>query len=175
MNIFELDGKRPQIHPDAWVAPTATLIGDVRLEANASVWYGAVLRADIGPIIIGEGSNVQDNSVLHVRPGSSLEMGPNSTIAHGCVVHGDRLGAGSLIGNGAVISDAVVIGDGCLVAAGAMVVEGTEIPDRSLVMGVPAKIRGAIEPGTNPAAILELNAPGYVEFMKQHRAGVRPV
>ncbi|MGH3351167.1 MAG: gamma carbonic anhydrase family protein [Nocardioides sp.] len=175
MNIFEFDGKSPQIHPDAWVAPTATLIGDVRLGPDASVWYGAVLRADIGPIIVGEGSNVQDNSVLHVRPGSSLEMGPNSTIAHGCVMHGDRIGAGSLIGNGAVVSDGVVIGDGCLVAAGAMVVEGTEIPDHSLVMGVPAKVRGTIEPGSNPAAILELNAPGYVEFMKQHRATVRPV
>ena len=180
MNIFEFDGKSPQIHPDAWVAPTATLIGDVRLGPNASVWYGAVLRADVGPIIIGEGSNVQDNSVLHVRPGSSLEMGPHSTVAHGCVVHGDRIGSGSLIGNGAVVSDAVVIGDGCLIAAGAMVVEGTEVPDHSLVMGVPAKIRGTIEPGTNPAAILELNAPGYVALMKEHsmklhRATVRPV
>jgi carbonic anhydrase/acetyltransferase-like protein (isoleucine patch superfamily) len=112
--------------------------------------------------------------VLHVRPGSSLEMGPHSTVAHGCVVHGDRIGTGSLIGNGAVVSDAVVIGDGCLIAAGAMVVEGTEVPDHSLVMGVPAKIRGTIEPGTNPAAILELNAPGYVEFMKLHRKTVRP-
>lgn len=175
MNLFEFDGKRPQIHPDAWVAPTATLIGDVRIGADASVWYGAVLRADVGPITLGERSNIQDNSVLHARYGSALTIGSGSTIAHGCVMHGDEVGDGTLIGNASTVLDGCVIGSGCLVAAGAVVTPGTTIPDGRLVVGVPAKIRGPIEPGSNAAAILARNADGYVQLKDVHRVSVRPV
>jgi carbonic anhydrase/acetyltransferase-like protein (isoleucine patch superfamily) len=172
MNIFEYEGMRPRIHPDAWIAPTATLIGDVRIGAGASIWYGAVLRGDVGPIIIGEGTNVQDNSVLHVVTGRSLEIGASSTVAHGCVVHGLSVGSRTLIGNGATILDGAMIGSGCFVAAGSLVSPGTEIPDGHLALGSPAKVKGPIEPGSNAARILERNAPGYVQLAERHRVGV---
>ncbi|WP_028659899.1 gamma carbonic anhydrase family protein [Nocardioides insulae] len=175
MNLFEYEGVRPTIHPEAWVAPTATLIGDVRLGPGVSIWYGAVLRGDVGPIIIEEGTNVQDNSVLHVMTGHRLEIGAHSTIAHGCVVHGRRIGSRTLIGNGATVLDHSVIGDGCMVAAGALVSPGMEVPDGQLVVGVPAKVKGPIEEGSNAYEILQRNAPGYVELAARHRAGTRRV
>ena len=175
MPLFELDGVAPTIHPDAWVAETATIVGDVRLGAGASVWYGAVVRGDVGTITIGEGSNVQDGSVLHLVSGTHLRIGSGSTVAHGCIVHCLEVGDGTLIGNGSTVLDGAVIGSGVLVAAGSLVTPGTQVPDGSLVKGAPAKVVGPIEPGSTAAGILERNARQYVELARHHRATLKRI
>lgn len=172
MGLFEFEGKSPVVHPDAWIAPTATLIGEVRVERGASIWYGAVLRGDVGPIVIGEGTNVQDNSILHVKTGDKLEIGSFSTVAHGCVVHGRSIGDGSVIGNGAVVLDESTVGSGCLVAAGSLVAPGTHIPDSCLAIGSPARVKERIAAGTHAARILETNADTYLRLMARHRASI---
>src|SRR6266513_2034763 len=128
MPLFELDGSAPQIHADAFVAPTATLVGDVTVEAGASVWYGAVLRADFAPVIVRAGANVQDGAVVHGPPGAPTEIGPGATVAHNCVVHGAVLEEECLIANGAIVLDGATIGAGALVAAGSVVAAGARIP-----------------------------------------------
>ena len=175
MFIFEFEGTRPVIHPEAWIAPTATLIGDVRIERGASIWYGAVLRGDVGPIVVGEGSNVQDNSILHVMSGDRLDIGSFSTVAHGCIVHGRSIGNGSLIGNGSTLLDGSVIGSGCFVAAGSLVTPGTQVPDGTLALGAPALVTGPIKPNSPAAVILRTNADSYGRLMSRHRTGIRPV
>ncbi|WP_138472213.1 gamma carbonic anhydrase family protein [Poseidonocella sp. HB161398] len=125
---------------EAWVAPTAVLIGDVRLAAEASIWFGAVLRADDGPIEIGAGSNIQDNCVLHVDPGFPIRIGADCTIGHRAMIHGCSIGEGTLIGMGATVLNGARIGKGCLIGAGALVTEGREIPDHSMVLGAPGKV-----------------------------------
>ena len=120
MNLFEFEGKRPVVHPEAFVAATATLIGDVTVEAGASIWYGAVLRGDICTIVVRAGSNIQDNSVLHAAPGETLEVGPDATVGHGCVVHGRAVEEKALVGNGSTLLDGSVVGPGTLVAAGSV-------------------------------------------------------
>src|SRR5262245_56545552 len=114
MPMFEFEGVAPKVHPTAWVAPTATLVGDVTVEANASVWYGAVVRADFGPIVIREGANIQDNSVLHGGP-NGTEIGLGATVGHLCVVHGCTIGEQALVGNGATVQDGAKIGARALV------------------------------------------------------------
>src|SRR6187200_1535994 len=118
MPLYEFEGKRPQVHPDAFIADTAVLIGDVTVEAGASVWYGAVLRADICTIVVGAGANIQDNSVLHAAPGQTLVIGPDATVGHGCVVHCAEIGKQALVGNGSTLLDGAVVGPRTLVAAG---------------------------------------------------------
>jgi carbonic anhydrase/acetyltransferase-like protein (isoleucine patch superfamily) len=172
--LYEFEGRRPQVHPEAFVAPTATLIGDVRIEKGASVWYGAVLRADICTIIVREGSNIQDNSVVHGGPDVTVEIGPNATVAHSCVFHGDAIGEKSLLGNMSTVLDGARIGAGTLVAAGALVTPGTEIPDGVLAAGAPAETKKPIE-GTGAQFWVETNAPYYAELAKRHREGVAPV
>src|ERR1700729_2945002 len=110
MPLYSFEGLEPDVAPGAWIAPTATLVGDVRVEDEASVWYGAVLRADFGPIIVRRGANIQDGSVLHGGGDPSCEVGAGATIGHLCVVHGARIGAEALIGNGATVLDGAVIG-----------------------------------------------------------------
>ena len=143
MPIFRLGDRHPVISPEAWIAPTADIIGDVTIEAGASVWFGAVLRGDAQPIVIGAGANVQDGSILH---GGHLPtvIGPNVTIGHSCVVHGASIGESALIGNNATILDGAVVGARTLVAAGAVVSPGTVVPDDVLVVGAPAKVRGPL-------------------------------
>jgi carbonic anhydrase/acetyltransferase-like protein (isoleucine patch superfamily) len=129
-----------------WVAPTAVLIGKVRLEADASVWWGAVLRGDNELITIGRGSNVQDNCVLHTDPGYPLTIEADVTIGHLAMLHGCTIGEGSLIGIGAVILNGARIGRNCLIGSKALIAEGKEIPDNSLVMGMPGKVVGEVRP-----------------------------
>ncbi len=124
MPLYEFEGKRPTVHPDAFVAPTATLIGDVTVEAGASIWYGAVLRADICTIVVREGTNVQDGSVLHAAPGETLTVGPNASIGHSCVVHCTDVGEQALIGNGSTLLDGARVGARTLVGAGSVVTPG---------------------------------------------------
>jgi carbonic anhydrase/acetyltransferase-like protein (isoleucine patch superfamily) len=174
MPLFEFEGKRPSVHPDAFIAPTATLIGDVTVEKGASVWYGAVLRADICTIVIGEGANIQDNSVLHAAPGTSLVVGANSTVGHGCVVHCAEVGEQALIGNGSTLLDGAKIGARTLVAAGSVVTPGTEIPGGMVAAGIPAKPTKPIE-GTSSEFWVEQNPPYYRELAQRHRAGAPEV
>ena len=129
----------PSVHPEAWVAESAVLIGDVQLAAGASLWPTAVARADVCPIVIGEGSNVQDGAVLHGDPGQPVLIGADVTIGHRAVVHGATLGDGCLIGIGAIVLNGVSVGEGALVAAGAVVTK--DVPPRALVMGAPAQVK----------------------------------
>src|SRR5215472_1942042 len=142
--LFSFEGRSPAISPSAWIAPTATSVGDVTIEAEASVWYGVVLRADFGPVIVRRGANVQDGSVLHGGADPATEVGEGATIGHLCVVHGAVIGAEALIGNGATILDGAVIGRRALVAAGATVPPGLNVGDGMLAVGVPAKVTGEV-------------------------------
>src|SRR5271168_125533 len=128
MPLFEFEGRKPRVSPAAWIAPTATLVGDVLVEADASIWYGAVLRADFGPILVRRGANVQDGSVLHGGTDPVTEIGEGATIGHLCVVHGAVIGTEALIGNGSTVLDGAVIGSRALVAAGCTVPPGMRIP-----------------------------------------------
>jgi carbonic anhydrase/acetyltransferase-like protein (isoleucine patch superfamily) len=161
------------VSPEAWIAPTATLVGDVHVEAEASVWYGAVLRADFGPILVRRGANVQDGSVLHGGPDPVTEVGEGATIGHLCVVHGAVVHYEALIGNGATVLDGAVVGPRALVAAGATVPPGMEIPGGMLAVGVPARVAG---PVTGGAGQWVANNPQiYRELARRHAAGVLPV
>jgi carbonic anhydrase/acetyltransferase-like protein (isoleucine patch superfamily) len=140
MSSFEFRGLSPVVSPGTWLAPTATLVGDVRLDEGASVWFGAVIRADTAPIRIGAGTNIQDNCVLHTDAGAPLELGRNISVGHSAVLHGCTVEDDVLVGMGAMILNGALIGAGSLVAAGALVTAGTQIPTGSLVVGAPAKV-----------------------------------
>ena len=129
-----------------WVAPTAVLIGKVRLEADASVWWNAVLRGDNELIAIGRGSNIQDACICHTDPGFPLVVGPYVTVGHAAVLHGCEIGEGSLIGIGAIVLNGARIGRNCLIGAKALIGENKTIPDNSLVMGIPGKVVGDVRP-----------------------------
>ena len=173
VQLFSFEGHQPTISPSAWIAPTATIVGDVTIEAEASVWYGAVLRADFGPIIVRRGANVQDGSVLHGGADPVTEVGEGATIGHLCVVHGAVIGAEALIGNGATVLDAVRIGRRALVAAGATVPPGMTVPDGMLAVGVPARIAGEV---TGSAMLwVDHNPELYRELARRHAATVKPV
>jgi carbonic anhydrase/acetyltransferase-like protein (isoleucine patch superfamily) len=174
MPLFEFEGKRPTVHPEAFIAPTATLIGDVTVEKGASVWYGVVIRADICTIVIGAGANIQDNSVLHAAPGTSLVVGANSTVGHGCVVHCAEVGEQALIGNGSTLLDGARIGPRTLIAAGSVVTPGTEIPGGMVASGIPARATKPIE-GTSSEFWVEQNPPYYQELAQRHRVGAPEV
>jgi carbonic anhydrase/acetyltransferase-like protein (isoleucine patch superfamily) len=171
MALYALDDIEPQVHPTAWVADSATVIGDVVLEEGASVWYGAVLRGDTERITIGRGSNVQDGCVLHTDRGFPLTLGAEVTIGHQVVLHGCTVGDGSLVGIQAVVLNGAVIGRGSLVAAGAIVTEGKTFPDHSLIMGAPAKVVREISP--EQAQRMARGAGHYVDNAQRHRRGLR--
>jgi carbonic anhydrase/acetyltransferase-like protein (isoleucine patch superfamily) len=174
MPLYEFEGRTPVVDPTAFIAPTATLIGDVHVAAGASVWFNAVLRADYAPVIIREGANVQDGSVLHAPPGIPVDIGPGATIAHGCVIHGAHIGSHALIANHATVLDGAIIGARTLVAAHALVVGGTKIPDEVLVTGVPAKVRGSIA-GTGAQVWIDTNAQAYQDLARRYREGLKAV
>jgi carbonic anhydrase/acetyltransferase-like protein (isoleucine patch superfamily) len=173
MPLFAFEGKEPVIGPAAWIAPTATLIGDVHVEDEASIWYGAILRADFGSIIVRRGANIQDGSVLHGGIDPITEVGEGATVGHLCVVHGAVLGTEALIGNGATVLDGAVIGSRALVAAGATVAPGMRIPDGMLAVGTPARV--AREVSGDAAEWISTNPRVYRELARRHAAGVRPV
>ena len=173
MPMFAFEGREPRVSPAAWIAPTATLIGDVLVEADASVWYGAVLRADFGPIIVRRGANVQDGSVLHGGTDPVTEVGEGATIGHLCVVHGAVIRAEALVGNGATVLDGATVGRRALVAAGCTVPPGMTIPDGMLAVGVPARIAGEITGGAR--RWVETNPETYRELARRHAASIRLV
>ena len=175
MTFYALDGISPDL-PEAgcfWVAPDAVLIGKVKLERMASVWFGAVLRGDNDWITIGENSNVQDGSVLHTDPGLALGIGKNCTIGHKAILHGCTIGENSLIGMGATILNGAVIGRNCLIGANALVTEGKAIPDNSLVMGAPAKVVRMLDAAA--AEGLAKSAQSYVRNWQRFAKGLTPV
>lgn len=139
--LIPLPDRTPDVDDTAWVAPNATLVGAVTLGPGASVFYGAVLRADNEPIVVGPRSNVQDNCVFHVDKGRPVRLGEGVSVGHGAVVHGATIGDHVLVGMAAVVMNGATIGDECLLAAGTVVTEGMEVPPRSLVAGVPGKVR----------------------------------
>jgi len=159
--LWSLDGATVELRGEGhYVAPGATLIGRVVLEDRATVWFGAIARADNEPIVIGAGSNVQDGAVLHADPGFPLTIGAHCTVGHQAMLHGCTIGDGSLIGIQSVILNGAKIGKECLIGAGALITEGKVIPDRSVVMGAPGKIVRQLS--DEEAAGLRRNNAGYV-------------
>ena len=166
-----IDGKTPQVDDEAWVAPNATLVGAVTIEAGASIWYGAVVRADNEPIVIGARTNVQDNCTFHVDAGCPVTLGEGVSIGHGAVVHGATIGDNVLVGMGAIVMNRAVIGDESMIAAGALVTEGMDVPPRSLVAGVPGKVRRELSEAE--VENLYKNARIYEEHRDLHRGGTQ--
>ena len=172
--IYSLGDDSPKTEGDAfYVAETATVLGNVVLERDASVWFGAVVRGDTETITIGERSNVQDLSVLHADKGFPLVIESDVTIGHKVMLHGCTIGAGSLIGINAVVLNGAVIGKGCLIAANALITEGMVVPDGSVVMGSPGKVRGQLDEARKQALID--SATHYVENAKRFKAGLKPI
>jgi carbonic anhydrase/acetyltransferase-like protein (isoleucine patch superfamily) len=170
MTLYALDGIEPTIDDSAWVAPDATLIGKVVLEEAASVWFGSTLRGDNEEIRVGAGSNVQENVVCHTDMGYPLVIGPGCTIGHKVMLHGCTIGENSLIGMGATILNGARIGRNCLIGAGALITEGKEIPDGSLVMGVPGKVVRALDAAGIEG--LRKSALGYQANARRFAAGL---
>ena len=168
--LYSLDGVSPEIAEDSWVAPDANLIGRIRLDAGASVWFGSTLRGDNELIHVGEGSNIQENSVLHTDIGYPLTIGKNCTIGHKAMLHGCTIGEQSLIGMGAMVLNGARIGRNCLIGAGALITEGKEIPDGSLVMGAPGRVVRALD--EEAIAGLLASAQGYQQNMRRYRDGL---
>ena len=173
MPLYELDGQRPTVHPTAWIAPSAELIADVVLGEDASVWFGAVIRADNTPIMVGARSNIQEGAMLHSDPGAPLAIGADCTIGHHAILHGCTVGARALIGMGAIILNRAVIGDDCIVGAGALVTEGKSFPAGSLIVGSPARAVRQLDAGQR--ALLEASARHYVDKARRCAAGLRAV
>jgi carbonic anhydrase/acetyltransferase-like protein (isoleucine patch superfamily) len=165
--ILSVNGHTPAVHDEAWVAPNATVVGQVILAAKSSVWYGTVLRAEFEPITVGEGSNLQDNVTVHVDPGFPATLGTGVTVGHNAVLHGCTIEDGALVGMGAVVLNGAVIGAGSLVAAGAVVSQGTVVPPRSLVAGVPGKVRRELS--DDEVAVNRMNGQVYEHLSDMHR------
>lgn len=174
MPVYAFEGKTPEIDPSAFIAPTASIVGDVLIEEGASVWYGAVLRGDFERVIVRAGANIQDGAVLHAPPGMPCEIGPGATVAHLCMVHGATVGEEALIANHATVLDGATVGARSMVGAGALVVGGTVIPDETLATGVPAKVKGPIA-GTTAEMWVRANPGVYQELAQRHRTGVTEV
>lgn len=174
MPLYAFEGREPKVAPTAFVAPTATLIGDVTVEDEASVWYGAVLRADFGPIVVRAQANVQDGSVLHSPEDVVTEVGAGVTIGHNCVVHGAVLGEECLIANGAVVLDGARVGARSLVAAGSLVAANAVIPAGVLAAGAPAQVKRPLA-GTQAEQWVLTNRAIYLDLARRHRAGLRPL
>ena len=173
MTIYALGDDTPQMHPDTWVAADANLIGKVVMEEGSSVWFCATLRADHEIILIGAGTNVQENTVMHVDRGYPLTIGTNCTIGHKAMLHGCTIGNNTLIGMGATILNGAKVGSNCLIGAGALITEGKEIPDGSLVMGVPGKVVRQLEEPV--IKTLKASAIHYQENMRRFRDELKVV
>lgn len=170
MTIYALDGVRPDIAEDTWVAPDANVIGRVVLEQGASVWFGCTLRGDNEEIRIGAGTNVQESTVMHTDPGFAINIGAGCTVGHKAMLHGCTIGENSLIGMGATVLNGAKIGKNCLIGAGALITEGKEIPDNSLVMGSPGKVVRELD--ARAEDMLRLSAKHYQDNMRRFRDGL---
>ena len=171
MTLHALGDAVPQLAEGAWVAPDAAVIGDVLLGADASVWFGAILRGDNARISIGAGCNIQDGCVLHVDAGFALSLDDEVTVGHRAVLHGCRIGARCLVGIGAIVLNGADIGRECLLGAGALVKEGAVIPERSLVLGVPGRVVRQISDAE--AEGFAASAREYMEKARRYREGLQ--
>jgi len=165
--IYEFEKKTPTLDKDSWVASNAVLIGKVILKKDANVWFNVVLRGDIEPIIIGEGSNVQDGSVFHTDPGCPLTLGKNVTVGHMVMLHGCEVGDDTLIGIGSTILNKTKIGKNCIIGAHTLITENKIIPDRSLVLGSPGKVIRQVT--DKEVEEIRENAKHYVENYKKYK------
>jgi len=173
--IYELDGVHPELPDDGkyWIAPTAAVIGKVRLESDSSIWFGAVLRGDNEWIELGQRSQIQDNATLHTDLGFPLVIGPDCVIGHNVILHGCTIGANCLIGMGAIVLNGAVIGANSLVGAGALVTEGKSFPERSMIVGAPARVIRTLDD-----AAIKMIAGGADIYVRNHRRfakGMKPV
>ncbi len=173
MAIYALDGVAPQVDPSAWVADSAQVMGAVTLGADASIWFGTVVRGDTETITIGRGSNIQDGSVMHADVGRPIVVGNDVTVGHKVMLHGCTIGDESLIGIGAVVLNGAKVGRNCLVGAGALVTEGKEFPDGSMIIGSPAKAVRQLTPEQMEG--LRWSARHYVANARRFQAGLRKI
>lgn len=175
MPIYALDDIAPDLAEDGsvWVAPDAHVIGEVALGARVGVWFGAVLRGDNEPIVIGADTNIQEHTMVHTDPGFPVRIGEGCTIGHRAIIHGCTIGSNTLIGMGAIILNGARIGDNCLIGAGALVTEGKEVPDGSLVVGAPAKVVRPLS--EEQIARLRLSAAKYAENAKRFSTRLKPI
>lgn len=171
MPLYEIDGIAPRLADGAWAAPSADLIGDVRLGARASIWFGAVVRADNTPIVFGEESNFQDGAIGHSDPGAPLTIGARVTVGHQAILHGCTVEDEALVGMGARILNGAVIGTQCIVGAGALVTEGKIFEPRSLIVGSPARAVRTLS--DEQVAMLRLSAAHYVEKAQRYARELR--
>lgn len=174
MPIYALEGKSPEFADEesGWVAPDATLIGSLQIGRNVGIWFGTVLRGDNEPITIGDDTNVQEHTVMHTDMGFPLTVGRGCTVGHRAILHGCTVGDNTLIGMGAVVLNGARIGNDCLVGAGALVTEGKVLPDRSLIVGAPAKAVRELD--DDAVAKLRASAAHYVENARRFRRGLDP-
>ena len=170
MPRYRIGDTQPQVPATAWVAPSADLIGDVRLGEHASVWFGAAIRADNTPILVGDRANVQEGATLHSDPGAPLTVGEGCTVGHRAILHGCTLGAHVLVGMGAIVLNRAAVGENCLIGAGALVTEGKSFAPGQLIVGTPAR---AIRPLTDAEiAGLRLSADHYAAKAGQYASGL---
>jgi carbonic anhydrase/acetyltransferase-like protein (isoleucine patch superfamily) len=173
MPLYEIDGQRPAVPASAWVAPSADLIGAVKLGEDVSVWFGAVIRADNTDIAVGDRSNVQEGAMLHSDPGSPCNIGADCTVGHHAILHGCTVGDRALIGMGATVLNNAVIGDDCIVGAGALVTEGKTFPPGSLIVGSPARAIRQLDDATK--AFLKASAAHYVDRQRRFSQGLKRI
>ncbi len=175
MTLYALDGVKPTTpeNGDFWVAPDAQVIGNVHIQEAVGIWFGCALRGDNEPITLGEGSNIQEHTVIHTDPGFPVTIGRNCTIGHKAMIHGCTIGNNSLIGMGATVLNGAIIGENCLIGAGALITEGKVIPDGSMVVGMPGKVIRELD----EAAIqrLTVSAMMYQSNMRRFRDGLTEV
>ena len=170
MPLYRIAGQQPSVDVTAWIAPSADLIGDVHLGAEASVWFGAVIRADNTPIVVGARSSIQEGAMLHSDPGAPLTVGAGCTVGHHAILHGCTLGDNVLVGMGATVLNRAVIGEDCLIGAGALVTEGKSFPPGSLIVGAPARAVRSLDPAA--IAALKLSAMHYAAKARDYAEGL---
>ncbi len=173
MPLYAIDDTQPQVPASSWVAPSADVIGDVRLGEEVGIWFGAVIRADNTPIALGDRTNIQEGAMLHSDPGVPLTIGGDCTVGHHAILHGCTIGNRVLVGMGATVLNHAVIADDCLIGAGALVTEGKTFPPGSLIVGVPARAVKELPPET--IAALKQSAAGYAERQAHFAAGLRRI
>ena len=173
MAVYELDGVKPELHRESWVAESASVLGRVTMHKDSSVWFGATVRGDNDPVVIGEGSNIQDGSVLHTDLGVPLTIGKHVTVGHLVMLHGCEIGDNSLIGIGSIILNHAKIGKNCLIGANTLITEGKVIPDNSMVMGAPGKVVREVSEQQLQAMLA--GSHHYVENWKRYAKGLKRI
>lgn len=171
MGLFEFDGKTPKVHPAAYVSPRASLLGDVKVEEDSSIWEYAVLRGDMNYIRIGKGTSIQDNATVHTTFTHPAIVGDHVTAGHNCVIHACEIGDRSVVGIGAIVLTGAKVGKECVIGAGSVITENTVIPDRSLVLGIPGKVKREVSDELLEGFLI--GAELYVELGRKHKESIK--